>query len=83
MKLVVVLVAFAVLWLLLRASVRRMRHGGQRRDAPSRRAGGAVPMLECAQCGVHLPRDEALPGRGGVFCCEAHRAVYEKGHPAP
>jgi uncharacterized protein len=40
-------------------------------------------MLACAHCGVHLPRDEALPGRGGVFCGEAHRAAYEQQHPTP
>ena len=38
-------------------------------------------MLSCAQCGLHLPKGEALPGRGGVFCGEAHRAAYEKAHP--
>jgi uncharacterized protein len=38
------------------------------------------PMVACQQCGMHLPRDEALPGRGGVFCGEAHRAAYEKQH---
>jgi uncharacterized protein len=38
-------------------------------------------MLSCAHCGVHLPRDEALPGRGGVFCDAAHRAAYEQAHP--
>lgn len=36
-------------------------------------------MVTCAQCGVHLPRSEALPGRGGVFCGEAHRNAYESG----
>jgi uncharacterized protein len=40
------------------------------------------PMVACQFCGVHLPRDEALPGRGGVFCGDAHRAAYEKQHPA-
>lgn len=39
------------------------------------------PMLACAHCGLHLPSGEALPGRGGVFCGEAHRAAYEKTHP--
>ncbi|HEY0856357.1 MAG TPA: PP0621 family protein [Albitalea sp.] len=39
------------------------------------------PMLACAHCGLHLPSGEALPGRGGVFCGEAHRAAYEKSHP--
>ncbi|WP_428505316.1 PP0621 family protein [Roseateles sp.] len=37
-------------------------------------------MLSCAHCGLHLPRDEALPGQGGVFCSAAHRASYEAEH---
>jgi uncharacterized protein len=36
-------------------------------------------MVVCVQCGVHLPRSEALPGRGGVFCGEAHRSAHEAG----
>ena len=74
MKILLFLVAvFVLLWLL--------------RGATSRRGGGAVPrppphapqqVIACAYCGVHLPRDEALPGRGGVFCGEAHRAAFEK-----
>lgn len=60
---------------------------GQRRvppppPRPPREDGAARPVVACAQCGVHLPRDEALPGRGGVFCGEAHRAEYERSHPA-
>lgn len=81
MKLLVVIVALVVLWLLLRGLVRRTKgEGGQ----PPRKAPPAPPqaMLACAHCGVHLPRDEALPGRGGVFCGEAHRAAYEQQHPS-
>lgn len=52
-----------------------------RRDArPSSQAPTPMPpktMLACAQCGVHLPADEALPGRGGSFCSAAHRAEFE------
>jgi len=76
--LVLILVVIAVLWL-VRASRRRV-------DAP--RPGPAAAesqkketMLACAYCGLHLPGSEALPGRGGVFCGEAHRAAYEKAHP--
>ena len=36
-------------------------------------------MLSCAHCGLHLPADEALPGRGGSFCSVAHRSAYETG----
>lgn len=74
MKIVLFLVAvFVLLWLLRGGTSRRSRPG------PSQRPGAPEPMLACAQCGVHLPRDEALPGRGGVFCSEAHRAAFEKG----
>jgi uncharacterized protein len=75
MKIVLFLVAvFVLLWLL--------RGGMSRRSQPgsSSRPGAAQTMLACAQCGVHLPRDEALPGRGGVFCSEAHRAAFEQTH---
>lgn len=37
-------------------------------------------MVACAHCGLHLPRDEALPGRGGQFCSAAHRQAYESAH---
>jgi uncharacterized protein len=76
MKIVLFVIAVLVLlWLL--------RGGTSRRQPPQRPAAppAAQPMLACAQCGVHLPRDEALPGRGGVFCGEAHRAAFEKAHP--
>ncbi len=77
MKLVLLIVAvLALVWLL---------RGARRRDEPAAPAPpgktGAEPMVACRQCGVHLPQHEALPGRGGVFCGEAHRAEYEKQHP--
>jgi uncharacterized protein len=31
-------------------------------------------MVACAQCGLHLPKSEALPGtRGDWYCCKEHR----------
>ena len=77
MKLLLVLLAvFVFLWL-MRASVRR--HLPPRTGTPPPAA--PRPMVTCLQCGLHLPADEALPGRGGVFCDEAHRAAFEKTHP--
>jgi len=78
MKIVIFLIAvFVLLWLL--------RGGTSRRPRPPRPDPRATAqpqqMLACAHCGVHLPRDEALPGRGGVFCSEAHRAAFEQVHP--
>ena len=73
MKIVVFLIAVVVLlWLLRGATTRRRSNpGAARPPAPQ-------PMIACAYCGVHLPRDEALPGRGGVFCGDAHRAAFEE-----
>ena len=78
MKILLFLVAVVLLlWLLRKSSTRRAPPPAAPRDP----AATPQPMLACAQCGGHLPRDEALPGRGGVFCGEAHRAAYEQAHP--
>jgi len=74
--LVLILVVLAVLWL-----VRRQRRVPPARPQDARETPQNEPMLACEQCGLHIPRAEALPGRGGVFCSEAHRAAYEKAHP--
>ncbi|TXC66825.1 hypothetical protein FSC37_16510 [Piscinibacter aquaticus] len=74
--LLLVLAVVALVWLV---------RGKRRGDAPAarpQRDAEVQPMVACRQCGVHLPAHDALPGRGGVFCGEAHRAEYEKQHPA-
>lgn len=43
----------------------------------------AQSMVSCAECGVHLPQQDALPGRGGQFCSAAHRAAFEARNPPP
>jgi len=79
MKILIFLLAVVLLlWLLRKSSTRRAPPPP---PPPRDAAATPQPMLACAHCGVHLPRDEALPGRGGVFCGEAHRAAYEQAHP--
>ncbi|MEN1836185.1 PP0621 family protein [Pseudomonas lijiangensis] len=45
--------------------------------APKKRADppetAASPMVRCAHCGVHLPRDRALSLEQQWYCSEAHR----------
>ena len=73
--LLLVAAVFALVWLL---------RGSRRRAEPPPAAPKAVQnMVRCAQCGMHLPAAEALPGRGGVFCGEAHRAEFERLRPGP
>lgn len=83
MKFLLLLVAVVVLLWLLRGSVQRLRRPPPAVKPPPGEDTAPQPMLRCAQCGLHLPRDEALPGRGGVFCGDAHRAAYEQAHPVP
>ena len=78
MKLIVLLaVVLAVVW--LARSARRRARG---RDEPAAPPPAQEAMVACPHCGVHLPRSEALPGRGGLFCCEAHRESYERANHA-
>ncbi|QPF72589.1 hypothetical protein G8A07_06360 [Roseateles sp. DAIF2] len=37
----------------------------------------AQDIVACLECGLHVPRGEALPGRGGLFCSAAHRSAFE------
>lgn len=83
MKFLLVVLAVVVLLWLLRSSVQRLRRPPPAAKPPAEPGAEPRPMLRCAECGLHLPRDEALPGRGGVFCGAAHRTAYEQTHPLP
>jgi uncharacterized protein len=46
-------------------------------DTPPGQAGGPQTMVSCVQCGVHLPENDAVHGKKGVYCSEAHRQLLE------
>lgn len=81
MKFILLVIAVLILLWLLRRSLRSDRQAQQR--PPKGNAASPQAMLSCAHCGLHLPSNEALPGRGGVFCDEQHRAAFERAHPQP
>ena len=78
---VLLVVVFLIVWL-----VRGGRPGRAAPPTPSSPPppanASAVPdtIVACAHCGLHLPKADALPGRGGVFCGEAHRSAFEREH---
>ena len=57
----------------------RERHQvSQRSASPPRPAPPTQEnMVLCAHCGVYLPQTQAVSGRGGFFCDEAHRFAHE------
>ncbi len=50
----------------------RARSSGAASSGATPRA--ALAMVSCANCGLHLPRPDALPEGEHFYCCEDHRA---------
>lgn len=73
---------YLLLLLIIALALWLARQGrGSRRTTPPRPSDAppaAQTMVACAHCGIHLPRDEALPGPGGTYYCgEAHMRLHE------
>ncbi len=64
--LILALLAWAALSTVRRALTRR-------RERSPKRIRAAVPMVPCAHCGVHVPRNEAVQKGDRYYCSEAHR----------
>jgi len=71
-KLLVLLIVVLVLFLLWK---------GMRRAARSD-AGGTPSdgerMVDCSECGLHLPISEAVQSQGRYFCSEEHRRLFSR-----
>jgi uncharacterized protein len=66
----------AVFWIL-----RNYRRRVDRREGAPPPA-GSEDMVQCVQCGVHLPRGESLTTQGRFFCSAEHQRAHQKG-PQP
>ncbi|MGE6384689.1 PP0621 family protein [Pseudomonas sp. NPDC078416] len=66
-----------IMWLALIVAVvwffKRLTKGPAPRPKPATSELDAAPMVRCAQCGVHVPRDRALSQNQQWYCTEAHR----------
>jgi len=74
LRLILLLLFAWLVWMLWR-KLKPRPHKPSTDAAPS--GGGPEAMRRCAECGVHLPDSQALPGRGGHFCSLAHRERFE------
>ena len=50
------------------------------KKAPTTQQQGSLPMVRCAQCGVHVPAPEAFTHNGRHFCCQEHQRLYLEHH---
>ncbi|WP_296254538.1 MULTISPECIES: PP0621 family protein [unclassified Pseudomonas] len=66
-----------IMWAALIAAAiwffKRLTNGPVRKAKPAAPEIDAAPMVRCAQCGVHVPRDRALSQGQHWYCTEAHR----------
>jgi uncharacterized protein len=67
-KLLLLILAIAAAWWLVR--------GSRRRDA-ARDVGEAAPeqMVNCSHCGLYLPQSEAIREGNKFYCCAEHRRL--------
>jgi len=67
-KLLLLILAIAAAWWLVR--------GSRRKDA-ARDAAEAAPeqMVNCSHCGLYLPQSEAIREGDRFFCCVEHRRL--------
>ena len=81
LKILIIAIAIGLLlWLLFG---RGTRNGKAPRNAKRGPHGGTEEMVTCAQCGVHLPRSEALAARSLHYCSAAHRDAPGDAPPRP
>ena len=71
--LIPLLAVLAVVWLWRRSQ----RHVSDAAPHATAQPTKALPMIACARCGVHIPRDAAVHGSHGDYCCAAHRREAE------
>ena len=73
-KILFIAIAFAVVFWLLRNHRRRadrLDRDMQRPPNPQ-----AEDMVDCAHCGVHLPRGEGIASGARYFCSEEHERAF-------
>lgn len=70
--LLLIAIGFVVL-----AVIRTYQRSLNRPSAPPRES-AVEDMVKCAQCGVNLPRSEAIYSGGDFFCTPEHKQLGKK-----
>ena len=77
-KIILVVLGLMLAWWILKGYRRRV----DRRDGAPPQPADGENMVQCAHCGVHLPRSESLLTQGQFFCSADHRRQHESGRDA-
>jgi uncharacterized protein len=72
-KILLLIVIGFVVWVVIRAYQRSLN-----RPTTPARSQTVEDMVKCAQCGVNLPRSEAIFSGGEFFCTPEHKQLGKK-----
>ena len=70
--LILLLAILGILWWL-----RRPKRTSSTQAEKRKTTDGPQEMTRCLDCGLHLPRHDAVAGAKGLYCSEAHRQRHE------
>lgn len=68
------LLIVVAVWLAIMIA-RQLLRSSKRTSAPPRQL-PERDMVRCAECGLHVPRNEALDDDGRFYCSERHRSAH-------
>ena len=67
-KIILLVLGLLLVYWILRNYRRRVGRQGTRPPAA-----GGEDMVQCARCGVHLPRSESVTTQGRFYCSQDHQ----------
>lgn len=73
MKIILLVLGLLLVYWILKSYRRRV----ERREPPPPAAGGES-MVQCALCGVHLPRSEGITAQGRTYCSSEHQRKHQQ-----
>jgi len=73
-KIILLVLGLLFVYWILKGYRRRVDSG-----EPGATPGKAEDMVQCAECGVHLPRGESITTRGRYFCSTEHQLAHRPG----
>ena len=74
-RLLVIVIGAFIIYLLLKGYFRNLQRPADP-TPETHRPPIAENMVRCAQCGVNVPKTEAIFSRGAFFCTDEHRQQY-------
>lgn len=76
--LIVIIIAVGVWRSQRRAEARERRQAASPRNPSNAPLAAPQDMVECAHCGLHLPRSEAIEAAGRSYCSAEHRTLAQR-----